>query len=185
MNRQVLLKLTSKDVIHSFWVPEFRVKQDALPGEQLVKELRITPTKLGSYKVRCAELCGTSHAYMESPVVVMEQAAFDNWVKEQKQLPTDPAVRGNKWAAQFGCAACHTVDGSVVIGPTWKGLYGKRESMSDGTTLTTDDAYLVESIRKPAAKIVKGFNNIMPANVADQMTDDQVKDVIEYIKSLK
>jgi len=185
VNRQVLLKLTSKDVIHSFWVPEFRVKQDALPGEQLVKELRITPTKSGSYKVRCAELCGTLHAYMESPVVVMAQADFDNWVKEQQQLPTDPVERGKQWATQFGCVACHSADGSVVVGPTWKGLYGKQETMSDGTVVTVDDTYLTESIRKPGAKIVKGFNNIMPANVADQMTDDQIKAVIEYIKSLK
>ncbi len=185
VNRQVLLKLTSKDVIHSFWVPEFRVKQDALPGEDMVKELRITPTKVGKYKVRCAELCGTSHAYMESPVVVMEPAEFENWVKEQSQLPTDPVERGKNWSAQFGCTACHTIDGSVVVGPSWKGLYGKQETMADGTTLTADDAYLIESIRNPGAKIVKGFNNIMPANVAGQMTDDQVKDVIEYIKSLK
>lgn len=184
LNRQVLLKLTSTDVIHSFWVPEFRVKQDALPGENMVKEMRITPTLLGEYKVRCAELCGLSHAYMESPVVVMEQADFDAWITSQTgTLAESPAERGKKWAAEFGCAGCHTIDGSVVVGPSWKGLYGTQETLSDGSTVTADDAYLIESIREPGAKIVKGFQNIMPD--LSQLTDEQITDLIAYIQSLK
>ncbi|HBY92387.1 MAG: cytochrome c oxidase subunit II [Ardenticatenaceae bacterium] len=185
LNRQVLLKLTSTDVIHSFWVPEFRVKQDALPGANMARDLRITPTLLGEYKVRCAELCGLSHAYMESPVVVMEAAAFDSWISGQAgAVPESPAERGKKWAAQFGCAGCHSIDGSVVVGPSWKGLYGKQETLADGTTVPVDDAYLLESIHEPGAKIVKGFQPIMPS-LASQMTDEQITDVIAYIKSLK
>ena len=186
VNRQVLLKLTSTDVIHSFWVPEFRVKQDALPGDTMVKELRITPSQLGEFTLRCAELCGAAHAYMESKVVVMEQAGFDAWVADQSKLSNDPVERGIKWAKQFGCIGCHTTDGTSPVGPSWKGLAGKQETLSDGGSVTVDDAYLHESIVSPNAKIAKGFNaNIMPPNFGQTMTDAQIADVIAYIKTLK
>ena len=186
VNRQVLLKLTSTDVIHSFWVPEFRVKQDALPGDTMIKELRITPTLLGDYKVRCAELCGAAHAYMESKVVVMEQAGFDGWVAEQTKLSDNPAERGVKWASQFGCIGCHTTDGTSPVGPSWKGLYGAQAALADGSTVPVDDAYLHESIVSPNAKIVKGFTpNIMPPNFGQTLTDAQIADLIAYIKTLK
>lgn len=182
-DKQILLKLTSQDVIHSFWVPEFRVKQDALPGDALVKQLRITPTKIGEYKVRCAELCGTQHATMESPVVVMESKDFDAWLdKESKSIPTDPVERGKRWAQQFGCAACHSTDGKAGVGPSWKGIYGKQEDLADGTSATVNDAYIKESILTPGAKIVKGFSNAMPTL---GMSDAQITDLIEYIKTLK
>jgi len=186
VNKQVLLKLTSTDVIHSFWVPEFRVKQDALPGKDLVKELRLTPTVLGAYKVRCAELCGRQHAYMESPVVVMNQADFDAWIAKESVVSDNPVERGKKWAAQFGCDACHSIDGTLKVGPSWKGLYGKQETLADGTTATADDGYLRESIVAPNAKVVQGFAaGVMPPDFGQRMTEEQITDVIEYIKSLK
>jgi cytochrome c oxidase subunit 2 len=188
LNRQALLKLTSTDVIHSFWVPEFRVKQDALPGKDMVKDLRVTPTVLGAYKVRCAELCGTAHAYMESPVVVMHAEEFEKWATgelESASSETDPVVRGEKWAKQFGCTGCHSIDGTTLVGPTWKGLDGKQEPLADGSAVTVDDAYLLESITAPGAKVVAGFQNIMPANLAEQMTEEQLADLIAFIKSLK
>jgi cytochrome c oxidase subunit 2 len=185
-NRQVLLKLTSTDVIHSFWVPEFRVKQDAIPGDTMVKELRVTPTLIGDYKVRCAELCGRQHAYMESPVIVMEPAGFEAWVIRQTALPKDPVERGARWAKQYACAACHSIDGSAVVGPTWKGLYGKQETLTDGTAVAVDDAYLIRSVIDPNAQVVQGFNpGIMPQTLGEQLTQDQINDVIAYIKSLK
>jgi len=186
-NRQVLLKLTSTDVIHSFWVPEFRVKQDAVPGENMIKELRITPTKLGEYKVRCAEMCGQQHAYMENPVVVMQAAEFEAWLEQEaRAIPTDPVARGQKWSQQFGCLACHSLDGKVLVGPSWKGIYGKREDLADGTSVTVDDAYIIESIKEPNKKITKGFQpNLMPAALGAQLTDAQIQDIIEYIKSIK
>jgi cytochrome c oxidase subunit 2 len=183
--KQVLLQMKSDDVIHSFWVPEFRVKQDVLPGR--FTELRVTPTLVGSYKVRCAELCGTSHALMENPVVVMAEADFKNWITEQQKLASaSPADRGKKLAAENGCAACHSVDGSRIVGPTWKGLYGADVSLSDGTTVKADDAYLKESILLSNAKVVKGFQpNVMPQNYREKLSDDQISDIVEYIKSLK
>lgn len=186
VNRQVVLQLTSQDVIHSFWVPEFRVKQDALPGDKLVKELRLTPTLIGQYKVRCAELCGRQHAYMEAPVVVMSQADFDAWITKESAISNDPVARGKKWATQFGCASCHSVDGTKIVGPTWKGLYGHEVTLADGATATADDAYLRESIVDPNARVVQGFApNLMPQTFKDQLQDQQISDLIEYIKTLK
>jgi cytochrome c oxidase subunit 2 len=185
VNHQVLLKMSSNDVIHGFWVPEFRVKQDVLPGR--VVELRVTPTMIGQYKVRCSVICGTSHALMEQGVVVQSDADFRAWVTEQQSAGSaDPVERGKKWAAQFGCAACHSVDGKVIVGPTWKGLYGADVTLADGTTVKADEAYLIESIVKPNAKIVKGFApSVMPQDLADKLTQDQINDLIAYIKSLK
>jgi cytochrome c oxidase subunit 2 len=184
---QALLHLSSTDVIHSFWVPEFRVKQDALPGgEDFVRDLRVTPTLEGEYKVRCAELCGLQHAYMEAPVIVLAAADFDAWMAEESGLSADPVERGQKWYTTYGCNACHSLDGSVVVGPSWLGLYGHEVRFTDGTTATADDAYLIEAIRNPGAKTVEGFApGLMPQNIAEKMTDAQVQDVIEFIKTLK
>jgi cytochrome c oxidase subunit 2 len=187
-DHQILLNLTSRDVIHSFWVPEFRVKQDALPGEDLVRELRVTPTLIGEYKVRCAELCGGSHAYMESPVIVMEQADFDNWVEERAaaSLPDNPAERGALWATRYGCVACHTIDGTSVVGPTWQGLFGHEVTLEDGTTVVANADYLRDSILNPNDQIVEGFQpNLMPPIYAEQLTDEQIEDLIAYIESLE
>ncbi len=187
VNRQVLLKMTSEDVIHSFWVPEFRVKQDLLPGENLVKELRITPTIIGSYKVRCAELCGTLHAYMESPVVVVSDVDFQAWVDEEvKLLNADPATRGERVSKQNGCLACHSVDGTRLVGPSWLGLYESQRELADGTTVVADDAYLLNSIIKPNAHVVAGYPpGVMPQSYVDSLSDTQLSDIIAFIKTLK
>lgn len=186
VDKQALLHLWSTDVIHSFWVPEFRVKQDALPGGgDLTRDLRITPTEEGTYAVRCAELCGLKHTYMESPVIVMNQADFDAWIAEESGLSADPVERGEKWYTTYGCNACHSLDGTPGVGPTWQGLYGGEARFDDGSTAVADDDYLYNSIRNPAAQIVEGFQNLMPANVAADMTDDQINDVIRFIESLR
>ncbi|WP_299028541.1 cytochrome c oxidase subunit II [uncultured Thermanaerothrix sp.] len=188
VNRQAHLRLTSLDVIHSFWVPEFRVKQDALPGANLERELRVTPTMMGQFKVRCAELCGTSHAYMESPVVVVSQADFEAWVGEQLQaIGADPATRGAKWAQTNGCLSCHSVDGSPGVGPTWKGLYGRTDhELADGSRVTVDENYLRVAILNPNAQVVKGYpSNVMPGNYQALLSDQQINDIIEYIKTLR
>ena len=185
VGKQVLLRMTSNDVIHSFWVPEFRVKQDLVPGR--ITELRITPTLEGNYKVRCAELCGTSHYSMEKPVVVTSQEEFDAWMTDQLVLAEEasqtPEGRGQALVAANGCAACHSINGSPGIGPTWFGLAGRTEELTDGSTVVADDAYLHESISAPQAKIVAGFENqLMPAY---DFTDEQIADIIAYIKTLR
>ena len=183
--QQVLLQMTSNDVLHSFWVPEFRVKQDLVPGR--ITELRFTPTVIGNYAVRCAEICGTAHAYMESPVIVTSQADFDAWMAEQVELAEQQAAtpegRGQALVAANGCAACHSINGAAGIGPTWLGLFGRTETMTDGSTVVVDEDYMHESIEAPQAKIVAGFENqLMPAY---NFTDEQIADIIAYIKTLR
>jgi cytochrome c oxidase subunit II len=186
VNKQVLLKMTSTDVLHSFWVPEFRVKQDLVPGR--ITELRITPTIIGdTYKVRCAEICGTSHAYMENPVIVVDDLNFDAWVVEQQAIAEaagqTPEGRGQALVAAIGCVACHSINGAAGLGPTWFQLAGSEVRLSDGSTVIADDAFLAESILQPQATIVAGFENQqMPAY---SFTDEQIADIIAYIKTLR
>jgi cytochrome c oxidase subunit 2 len=190
-NKQVLLKMQSLDVIHSFWVPEFRIKQDVVPGR--IEEYRITPIRIGEYKVRCAEICGTSHAYMESPVVVVSQANYDTWLAEQvaaaqaaalASAGKPDATRGEKLYQESGCKACHSIDGVKGVGPTWKGLFESHVKLADGSSVVADDAYLAESIKLPGAKTVEGFPaNAMPA--FGYLTDGQVADLVAFIKILK
>jgi cytochrome c oxidase subunit 2 len=185
VGQQVLLQMTSRDVIHSFWVPEFRPKQDLVPGR--ITELRITPTVIGNYKVRCAELCGTSHAYMEAPVIVSSQADFDAWMAEQVKLAEKaaqtPEGRGQALVAANGCAACHSTNGSAGIGPTWLGLFGSQVKISGDGTVTADEAYIHESIKAPQAKIVAGYETQLMPNFG--LTDEQINDIVAYIKTLK
>jgi cytochrome c oxidase subunit 2 len=184
VDKQVVLRMEAGDVLHSFWVPEFRIKQDVVPGR--VTEYRVTPILEGSYKVRCAELCGTAHYSMESPVVVVTETAFDEWVmarQAEAAAVQTPEGRGEKLVADNGCSACHSLDGSALPGPTWLGLFGEEVELADGTTVTADEAYLTESIKDPLAKIVAGFQPIMPTTYG--FTDEQVADLIAYLKTIK
>jgi cytochrome c oxidase subunit II len=184
VDQQALIILSSTDVIHSFWVPEFRVKQDALPGSD--REMRITPTEVGDYTVRCAELCGTQHAYMVAPVVVMQTADFENWLADQAAaIPDDPVDRGRLWAEQNACLSCHSTDGSKLVGPTWLNVYGSQEELENGTTVTVDDDYIIKSIYDPSLQIVAGYPPAMPVALADNLSEEQIGDIIEFIKSLK
>jgi cytochrome c oxidase subunit II len=185
VGKQILLRMTSNDVIHSFWVPEFRVKQDLVPGR--ITELRITPTMEGNYKVRCAELCGTSHAYMEKPVMVSSEEEFDAWMTEQlalaKEASQTPEGRGRAMVEANGCAACHSINGAAGIGPTWFGVYEHEVELTDGSVVVADDGYLTESIKAPQAKIVANFENqLMPVY---GFTDEQIADIVAYIKTLR
>lgn len=185
LNQQVVLKMESADVIHSFWVPEFRVKQDVVPGR--VTQYRITPTLAGSYKVRCAELCGTSHAYMETGVIVETQADYDAWIAEQAAIAAasqTPEGQGQILTVKNGCIGCHSIDGSKLTGPTWFGLYGSNVELDNGTTVVADDAFIKESILDPNAAVVAGFPSpsVMPPYT---LTDEELANIIAYLKTLK
>lgn len=185
VNKQVLLKMQSKDVIHSFWVPEFRIKQDVVPGR--VTDYRITPILEGFYRVRCAELCGTSHSYMLANVEVVPQVRFDSWVSaEQVKALAEaqtPDARGQTLVAQNGCTGCHTIDGSPLVGPTWLGLFGSQSDFTDSSTIMVNDAYIKESILNPSAKIVSGFEAAKMSPY--EFTDEQIADIIAYMQTLK
>ena len=184
VNKQVDLQMTSKDVIHSFWVPEFRVKQDLVPGQ--TTDLRITPTIIGNYKVRCSELCGLNHAYMIAPVYVVSQADFDSWVKTtQESVPQDPVLLGELLAQQYGCANCHSTDGTEKTGPTWYHLFGSQVSLSDGTKVVADQNYITQSILNPNSQVASGFPaNTMP-NFSDVLDQNSIDALVAYIESLK
>lgn len=186
LNRQALFRITSRDVIHSFWVPEFRVKQDAVPGRWT--ELRVKPTETGDYRLRCAELCGYAHAAMISRVVVVEPAAFEAWLqgKAVAQPPADdttPAGRGAMLVQESGCTSCHSVDGTTLVGPSWQGLYGREQELEDGSTVTADEDYLRRSILDPGSEVVAGFPNIMPA-AYNFLPEEDITAMVEYIKTL-
>ena len=177
--------MQSTDVIHSFWVPEFRVKQDVVPGR--VTEYRITPTLIGNYKVRCAELCGTSHAYMEGPVIVNSEADYNAWISTQSAIAAEasktPEGQGKLLTVRNGCIGCHSVDGAKMTGPTWFGLYGSNVPLADGTTVIADDAYISESILNPKAKEVAGFSpTVMPPFA---LSETEISNIIAYLKTLK
>jgi cytochrome c oxidase subunit 2 len=197
VNRTIRLEMTTDDVLHSFWVPEFRVKQDLVPGQ--VTTLLVTPTQIGDYTIRCAEICGFDHANMRASVAVISEADFANWVADQSVSIADlsEAERGEKWATDYGCISCHTVDGSASVGPTWLGLYGTQESLADGSTVEVDDDYIRESILDPGKNITAGFQDLMPKTfeaqfasaeselLADSGLDiDIIADLIAYIESL-
>jgi len=185
-DRQVLFKITSTDVIHSFWVPEFRIKQDAVPGRWTT--LRVTPTDVGDYRIRCAEMCGYAHSAMYAPVVVVEPGDFEAWLAGQEIAAPPPgeltpAELGARLASEQGCLSCHSIDGSSLVGPTWLGLYGSERQFADGSTAMADDAYLRNAILKPGDQIAADYPNIMPPAYTF-LSDEELNGLIEYIKTL-
>ncbi|HQU71123.1 MAG: cytochrome c oxidase subunit II [Calditrichaeota bacterium] len=195
----VILSLHSNDVIHSFYIPKLRVKKDVVPG--LNNQMWFSTSEEGMLDVFCAEYCGDQHAYMAAKIEVVSPSAYDSWyvetgknfeplVKDENMSEADMekalAARGEKVALLKGCVACHSKDGSVVIGPSFKGLYGKQETViADGKemTLTVNDDYIRESIHQPDIKKVKGFENMVMTQV--DITDEEIEQVIAYLKSLK
>jgi len=184
VNRQIDLQMTSVDVIHSFWVPEFRVKQDIIPGRTV--DLRVTPDLIGEYMVRCSELCGLRHAYMEGKVDVVSQGDFDKWIAQQENAaPESPELRGQQLATDYGCVNCHSTDGSPKTGPTWLHLYGSTVKLTDGTSVTADDNYLKTSIIQPNAQVVLGFPASVMPDFSTVLDQTMVESLVAYIKTLK
>lgn len=184
VNQQALFQMSSQDVIHSFWVPEFRLKQDVVPG--MTTTLRLKPSLTGNFTVRCAELCGLNHAYMLAPVKVLEQEEFDAWVAEETGATALSAEeRGEELAELNGCIGCHSWDGTALVGPTWLGMFGSEVTMADGSTVIVDEAYLRMSIMDPNADVVEGFPpNLMPQTFGENLTDAEIEDLIAFIRSL-
>lgn len=184
VNQQVDLQMTSLDVLHSFFVPEFRLKQDIIPGRTV--DLRVTPNKIGHYHVECSQLCGKLHAQMVANVYVVSQADFTAWANKMvASAPKDPVLIGQQLAGLFGCQTCHSTDGSKKTGPTWYKLFGSTVTLAGGTKVKADETYLHTSIVDPNKQIVQGFDpNVMPATFAKALTEDQITDLIAYIKTL-
>ena len=182
VNTPIKLLMKSEDVIHSFFVPSFRIKQDVLPGRYT--SLWFEATKTGTFQVFCTEYCGLNHSGMLATVKVIEKDVFNAWLAGKEIEKLSPAQVGQKLYTTRNCNGCHSVDGSDNAGPTWKGLYGANRSFADGTSAVADDNYIRESILNPNAKIVKGRAPAMPS-YAGQLSDDEILGLIEYIKTLK
>lgn len=184
VDRPVRIVIESVDVLHSLYIPNFRVKMDAVPGRYT--DLWFQPTKTGEFPLFCAEYCGTSHSDMLTRVVVHPPGGYEAWLKEQedKLLSMPPVELGKLLYEKQGCNVCHSVDGTPKIGPSWKGLFGKSETYTDGSTGTVDENYIRQSILEPNAKIVQGFAPSMPT-YQGKLKDEEINGIIEYIKSLK
>lgn len=188
INENIRLRLHAPedDVLHSFYVPAFRVKEDVVPGRE--NHLWFKATVPGRYDVQCAEYCGTRHSYMLSKVEVMEKKAFDDWYAGDKLSPHDtsaPKGEGEVLYKTLGCASCHSLDGTVIVGPSFKGLFGRKTWVLTGgkrRQVTADEAYIRASVRTPAKDVVEGFpEGIMP-NLSDQINEKQMEAIIAFIK---
>jgi cytochrome c oxidase subunit 2 len=178
--RPVKLTLTSEDVIHSFFVPAFRMKKDAVPGRYNVTWFEAT--KPGRYHLFCAEYCGTQHSRMIGSVVVMDPADFQTWLQGGPP-PTSPVEAGQKLFTELNCNTCHRAD-SQGRGPVLEGVAGATVRLQGGASVTADEAYLRESILLPAAKVTEGYQPIMPT-YQGQVSEEAVLQLIAYIQSLK
>lgn len=176
----VKLTLTSEDVIHSFFVPAFRMKKDAVPGRYNLAWFEAT--KAGTYHLFCAEYCGTQHSGMIGRIVVMEPADFQRWLSGGP-APTNPVAAGEKLFTELNCVTCHKTD-STGRGPVLDGVYGRAVKLASGETVTADDVYLRESIVNPAAKVVEGYQPVMPT-YQGQVSEENILALIAYIQSLK
>jgi cytochrome c oxidase subunit 2 len=183
VDQPVRLVMTSEDVIHSFFVPAFRVKRDVVPGRYT--KLWFRATKPGTYQVFCAEYCGTGHSDMLTSVVVHEPGGFEKWLEQASNLlnTLPPAEAGRKLYQSRGCAQCHSVDGSGGIGPTFKGLFGHKVALRGGGQALADEDYVRESILEPMAKIVAGFEPVMPT-YKGRLKDQEITALIAYLKTL-
>ncbi len=178
--RPVRLTMTSEDVIHSFFVPAFRMKKDAVPGRYNVAWFQAT--RPGRYHLFCAEYCGTQHSRMIGSVVVMEPADFQTWL-QGGPAPTSPVEAGQKLFTELNCVTCHRAD-SQGRGPVLDELAGSTVRLVGGATATADETYLRESIMLPAAKVVDGYQPIMPT-YQGQVSEEALLQLIAYIQSLK
>jgi cytochrome c oxidase subunit 2 len=178
VGRDVKLIMTSQDVIHSFYVPVFRMKQDVLPGRYTVAWFRAT--KPGTYHLFCAEYCGTQHSGMIGSIVVMEPAQYEAWMSGGPAGPL--SATGEKVFAELGCSTCHRSD-AQGRGPNLQGVFGNPVALADGRTLVADENYIRECILDPGAKRVKGFQPIMPT-FQGLVSEEQVNALVAYVKSL-
>jgi cytochrome c oxidase subunit 2 len=179
VRQPVKLTMTSEDVIHDFFLPAFRLKQDVLPGRYT--SLWFEATKAGVYPLYCAEYCGTQHSGMIGRVVVLEPADFEKWLSGGA-TGMSMAELGESLFQRFGCAACHRATGTSQ-GPSLAGLFGKTVQLQQGITVTADENYLRESILDPRAKIVAGYQPIMPT-FKGLVSEEATLQIIAYIKSL-
>jgi cytochrome c oxidase subunit 2 len=189
VNSPVKINLVSLDVIHSLFIPDFRIKSDIIPGRQ--KFMWFLPQVEGKYKIFCAEYCGLQHSYMHSTINVMSQEKFKAWYAESAKpvaaAGSTPGEAGEAIMRAQGCFACHTPDGTKLIGPSYFNLFGSQQTIiRDGKEMivTVDPEYIKRCILQPNTDIVKGFPSTIMQSYRSTLSDDDILKIIEYLKTL-
>lgn len=188
--KAIALNMESSDVIHSLYVPAFRIKEDVVPGAKNFMWFKSSRT--GTYDLFCTEYCGLRHSYMVTAVKVMPEGDFKalydkGAVKQDSTLASKPGAEGKLLVDQKGCKACHTIDGSKLVGPSYKGLFGSKTTvLTDGKerTVLVDEAFVKKSIEEPDADVAKGFNKGSMVSYKGQLTEEQISKIAEYLKTL-
>lgn len=179
IDQPVVFEMQSRDVIHSFWIPEMRIKQDVVPG--VTTKIRYTPNLEGEYQVRCTEMCGLLHSAMLARVFVVSESAYIDWVTSSLQALGNPILAGEN-IYQSNCQSCHTLNGARGTGPSWLNIYNEPVELANGQTVSGDRDYIVNSIINPNSQIVAGFNaNVMPQNYGSTLSDVQLDQIVCFI----
>lgn len=182
-NRPIKLLMSSNDVLHSLYIPDFRVKMDVLPNR--ISSLWFEASEPGESIIFCTEYCGMSHSDMMATAHVLPEDEFETWLETAGSADDDlePVELGEQLVQRNACLTCHSTDGSVIQGPSFQGIFGSEREIESGETITADENYIRESILEPNAKVVSGFNPVMPA-FAGTLDDRQIEAIIEYLKTL-
>jgi len=190
-DKPVKLNLKAMDVLHSLYIPAFRVKQDMVPG--LANNFMwFEPQRIGMFEIYCAEYCGLQHSYMYSYVKVMEDSAFQSFIADTSMVASaeidSPTATGKRIMQNIGCFACHSLDGSKLVGPSFKGVWGAEHTVVTGKEtrkVTVDEEYIKKSIYDPNADVVEGFMKGLMVSYQGQLSEDDIKSIIEYLKTVK
>ena len=190
IDRAVKLDLVALDVLHSLYIPAFRLKQDIVPGRE--QFMWFIAGREGDFDLFCTEYCGLSHSSMTTSVVVMAEDEFDKWYIDTTTvaplISDKPGALGLRIVKQNGCLACHSLDGSKIVGPSWKGLYGTKETVltkGKEREITVDSAYVMNSIYNPNDDILKGFKKGLMLSYKNELKEDDIKEIIKFMETLK
>ncbi len=180
VNKPVKLIMKSDDVNHSFFIPAMRVKEDVIGSSY--HYLWFEATKLGTFPIFCTEYCGKQHSGMLGKLRVVSQAEYEDHINNRTKGELSPEELGKQVWVNKGCKGCHSLDGSAIVGPSWKGLWGKEREFTDGTKAVADENYIKNAISNPNGQVVKGYGPLMPML---PLTNEEVDHVIALVKSLK
>jgi cytochrome c oxidase subunit 2 len=190
-DKPVKLNLKAMDVLHSLYIPAFRVKQDMVPNKEN-NFMWFEPQRVGMYEIYCAEYCGLQHSYMYSYVKVMEDSAFQSFIADTAKVASaeidSPTATGKRIMQNIGCFACHSLDGSKLVGPSFKGIWGAEHTVVTGKEtrkVTVDEDYIKRSIYDPNADVVEGFMKGLMITYQGQLSEEDVASITEYLKTVK
>jgi len=184
IDEPVVLEMNSRDVVHSLYIPAFRIKEDLVPGQTTY--MWFIPERLGNYEILCAEYCGLRHSFIESVVRVLPREEYDQWLANVP-VAVDPG-EGLTLLKQNACTGCHSLDGTKLVGPTFKGIAGKEETVlinGKSVRITVDSAYLHKAIVDPDAELVEGYPKGLMKSYEEVMKEEDIQKVVQYLMTLK